>query len=211
MVSSCNSTKLTTANYWVNSAKVDCDAGAGKAQCLKVTKADDYENADWELFYAPIEGFTFEPGYLQKIKVSETQLDVKHVPTDASSIKYTLIEVLEKKQDPKLAIHDIWVNTHINGNEIDTKDAPNLEINTTEMKIFGNNGCNSYNGQIKTLNSKAIEFKAIATTLMMCFDMTVPDNYDKALAETASYKKDGLTLLFYDKDGNEILRFKKVD
>ena len=211
MMSSCGSTKQTTSTYWVNSVKVDCDAGAGKAKCLQVTTADDYENAEWSNFYSTINGFTFEPGYLQKIEVTETQLDAKDVPADASSIQYDLVKVLEKKSDPKLAIHDIWVATHINGEDIPKTNAPTLEVNTTEMRVMGSNGCNNYNGQIKTLTAKTIAFGPIASTRKMCMDMTVPDSYDKALNQSSTYKKDGLTLSFYNSNGDEILRFKKVD
>ncbi|MFC0605250.1 DUF4377 domain-containing protein [Winogradskyella pulchriflava] len=211
MMTSCGTTKQTTATYWVNSAKVDCDAGAGKTTCLQVTTADNHENAEWSNFYAPINGFTFEPGFLQKIEVTETKLDSENVPADASSIQYDLVKVLEKITDPKLAIHDIWVATHINGKEIDRTKAPNLEINTTEMRVFGSNGCNNYNGQIKTLTSKTIAFGPIASTRKMCLDMAIPDSYDKALYNTSSYKKDDLTLTFYDENGGEVLRFNKVD
>lgn len=211
MMSSCGSKKDTTATYWVNSVKVDCDAGAGKAQCLQVTKADDYENAEWSNFYSTIHGFTFEPGFLQKIEVTETELEAKDVPSDASSIQYDLVKVLEKKSDPKMAIHDIWAATHIKGEEIAKTNAPTLEINTTEMQVFGSNGCNNYNGQIKTLNSKAIEFGAIASSRKMCADMTIPDRFDKALNRSTSYKKEGLTLTFFNDNGDEILRFQKVD
>ncbi|WP_179005668.1 DUF4377 domain-containing protein [Winogradskyella forsetii] len=211
MMSSCGSTKHTTSTYWVNSSKVDCDAGAGKAKCLQVTKADDYENTDWSNFHSTINGFTFEPGLLQKIEVTEMKLEVENVPADASSIQYDLVKVLEKKSDPKMAIHDIWVATHINGEEIAKTNAPTLEINSTEMQVYGSNGCNNYNGQIKTLNSKAIEFGAIASTRKMCANMTIPDRFDKALNRTTTYKKEGLTLKLFNGHGNEILRFRKVD
>lgn len=212
MLSSCGSTKNTTSTYWVNSAKVDCDAGAGKATCLQVTKSSNYENAEWSLFYAPIKGFNFEPGYLQKIKVSETAIDQKNLPADASSIHYELIEVLEKKQDPKLAIHDIWAATHINGEAIsNTSDTPTLDINTTEMRISGTNGCNNYSGPIDTLNANTFELGAVASTRKMCMDMAVPDRFDKAMGTVSSYKKEGLTLSLLNADGIEVLRFKKVD
>ena len=38
-------------------------------------------------------------GYLYKIEVEEEQLDPQQVPADASSIKYTLVSVLEKNED----------------------------------------------------------------------------------------------------------------
>ncbi|WP_418637352.1 DUF4377 domain-containing protein [Winogradskyella sp.] len=212
MLSSCSTTKKTTATYWVNSAKVDCDAGAGKTTCLQISKADNYENAEWSNFYATINGFNFEPGYLQKIEVAETQLDSKSVPADASSIQYDLIKVLEKKQDPKLAIHDIWAATHINGEAIEsTSNVPTLELNTTEMRASGTNGCNNYTGQIKNITSDTIEFGAIASTRKMCMDMAIPDSFDQAFNSISTYKKEGLTLYFYNEAGDEMLRFKKVD
>jgi len=212
MLSSCSTTKKTTATYWVNSAKVDCDAGAGKTTCLQVSKADNYENAEWSNFYATINGFNFEPGYLQKIEVAETQLDSKSVPADASSIQYDLIKVLEKKQDPKLAIHDIWAATHVNGEAIEsTSNVPTLELNTTEMRASGTNGCNNYTGQIKNITSDTIEFGAIASTRKMCMDMAIPDSFDQAFNSISTYKKEGLTLYFYNEAGDEMLRFKKVD
>ncbi|WP_175455623.1 DUF4377 domain-containing protein [Winogradskyella thalassocola] len=212
MLSSCSTTKKTTATYWVNSAKVDCDAGAGKTTCLQVSKAENHENAEWSLFYSTINGFTFEPGYLQKIEVTETQLDAEGVPADASSIQYDLINVLEKKQDPKLAIHDIWATTHINSKAIEsTTTVPMLEINTTEMRASGTNGCNNYTGQIKNITSNTIEFGAIASTRKMCMDMAVPDRFDKAFNSISTYKKEGLTLSFYNEAGDEMLRLKKVD
>lgn len=211
IMTSCGSTKQTTSTYWVNSVKVDCDAGAGKTKCLQITKSEDYENAEWSNFYSKINGFTFEPGYLQKIEISETKLNAKDIPADASSITYDLVKVLDKKSDPKLAIHDIWVTTHINGEEIVKTNAPTLEINTTEMRVFGTNGCNNYSGQIKTITSNSIAFGVIASTRKMCFDMTIPDNFDKALNNLSNYKKEGLTLRFYNTDGDEILRLKKTD
>ncbi|MBU2919730.1 DUF4377 domain-containing protein [Winogradskyella psychrotolerans] len=212
MLSSCSTTKKTTATYWVNSAKVDCDAGAGKTTCLQVSKADNYKNTEWSNFYATINGFNFEPGYLQKIEVAETQLDSKSVPADASSIQYDLIKVLEKKQDPKLAIHDIWAATHVNGKAIEsTSNVPTLELNTTEMRASGANGCNNYTGQIKNITSDTIEFGAIASTRKMCMDMAIPDSFDQAFNSISTYKKEGLTLYFYNEAGDEMLRFKKVD
>ncbi|MFG6687691.1 DUF4377 domain-containing protein [Mariniflexile sp. HNIBRBA6329] len=207
---SCSSTKSNT--YWVNSTKKNCDSGAGKTLCLQVFKGEDLEQAQWTYFYAPIDGFTFEPGYYQKIKVSETPKKQKNTPADASSISYKLIEVIEKKQDTKIALHDIWVVTHMNEEAItSTEKAPSLEINLTEMRVFGNDGCNNYTGDIKEINSKNIMFDAIASTRKMCFDMNIPDKYNEALNNVASYQRDNLNLYFFDSNGNKTLSFKKVD
>lgn len=210
---SCTSTKSsTTSTFWVNSMKTDCDAGVGKTQCLQIYKGNDLDNAEWTHFYASIEGFTFEPGFLQKLEVTETQLETEDMPADASSIKYKLVKVLEKTQDPRMALHDIWAATHINGNEVDnTANVPTLEINITKMKAFGTDGCNNYTGGIENLTTSTITFGPLASTRKMCADMQIPDAYNKALFKSVSYKRENLNLYFYDSDGNETIRFKKVD
>jgi len=65
MLSSCCTSKNVSSTYWVNSNKVDCDAGAGKTTCLQVSETENYEDAEWSNFYASIKGFTFQPGYLE--------------------------------------------------------------------------------------------------------------------------------------------------
>ncbi|WP_392588886.1 DUF4377 domain-containing protein [Serratia ureilytica] len=74
----------------VNSALVDC-VGVGPMKCMQVRRS---AQQPWELFYTGIEGFTFEPGYQYRLKVRVTP--VENVPADASSLRYRLIEQLEK-------------------------------------------------------------------------------------------------------------------
>ena len=68
----------------------DC-VGVGPQQCLNVRESDE---ADWTLWYDPIEGFEHEAGYDYRLMVNETT--ISDPPADASSIRWTLIEVLEK-------------------------------------------------------------------------------------------------------------------
>ncbi|UKM64594.1 DUF4377 domain-containing protein [Flavobacteriaceae bacterium GSB9] len=206
-----NNVGAETTTYWVNSLKVECDAGAGKAQCLQVFKGDDLNNAEWTLFYSPIEGFTFEPGYIQKIEVRETHLKPETVPADASSIKYQLVKVLEKQKDKKAILNDIWAATHIDGNKIENKNTPTLEINISKMQAFGSDGCNNFSGSIKNLNDNTLTFGPLASTRKMCPDMTVSQQFNQVISQTASYKHEQATLYLYNEAGDETLRFKKVD
>ena len=82
--------------YQVNSSRVPC-TGVGPMECLQVRKGED---PDWQLFYSEIEGFEFEPGYTYRLRVREEKLDPATVPADASSIRFVLVEVVEKKPDP---------------------------------------------------------------------------------------------------------------
>ncbi len=65
--------------------------GVGPMSCLQVRR-DDEEN--YSLFYSKIEGFEFESGYQYTLRVKVTP--VEDAPADASSERYTLLEVVEK-------------------------------------------------------------------------------------------------------------------
>lgn len=71
---------------------VPCDAGAGPQDCLKVRRGPD---ADWELFYDDIAGFTFEPGHTYELLVEIT--DVASPAADAGALHYTLVEVVDRR------------------------------------------------------------------------------------------------------------------
>ncbi|HST84826.1 MAG TPA: DUF4377 domain-containing protein [Kineosporiaceae bacterium] len=77
-------------DFYINSQLVECE-GVAPQQCMQVRKSPD---EDWELFYGRIEGFTFEPGYAYKVRVRVTP--VEQAPADASTLRYTLLEVEEK-------------------------------------------------------------------------------------------------------------------
>ena len=104
VLSCCATQKQTTTNpqiYWVNSLKVSC-TGVAPMQCLQVQKNESIEKGKWQNFYSTIEGFKFEAGYVCKLSVTEEKINPAQVPADGSSIKYTLVEILEKKARPKI-------------------------------------------------------------------------------------------------------------
>lgn len=209
-VSSCSSSK--TSVIWVNSLKTQCDAGAGKMQCISIYRGDQLANADWELFYTAIEGFNFEPGYFQKIEISEEHLAENTVPADGSSIKYKLIKTLEKKFDKRIILNDIWVAKRIYQNSTnDMETLPQMEINLAKMKVLGNNGCNNFNGGIDLITASDIHFGNMASTRKMCVNMEIPNLFDKAMYASTTYKLDGTTLTFFDKKNKETVFFIKVD
>jgi len=207
---SCKSQK--TATYWVNSSKFECDAGEAIMQCLQIKKSENLEKGNWEYFYDEIEGFTFKPGVFQKIEVKETALDLKDVPADASSIKFSLVKILEEHQDIRYAIHDIWVAKKVFGKKITTNmKMPNLEINITKMTVHGNDGCNAFNGSIPVLKDNNIEFGPLMATRRYCGDGNVSIKFNKALSETKSFKREGLNLIFLNENNEETIQFLKVD
>jgi len=95
LLMSCSNTNTDDASiYWVNAERVPC-VGVAPMECLQVKRSQD---DPWQNFYARIDGFDFEPGFTYKISVRETKLPPGQVPADASSIRYELIEILEKRK-----------------------------------------------------------------------------------------------------------------
>ena len=202
--------------YWVNSLKVPC-SGAGPAHCLQVQKAETPDPTRWESFYAPISGFEFEAGYICKLIVKETELDPSELPADASSVAYTLVKTLEKVQDKRVVLNDIWVLESLNGKLLDPvqlndpSGLPQLEIHVGEMKYNGNDGCNNYFGGLIELDENTLRFGIGAGTRMMCQRMEIPDEFNRTLPEVNGYKVSGMTLQLFDLEGRELMQLKKVD
>ncbi|OIQ36932.1 MAG: hypothetical protein BM563_09755 [Bacteroidetes bacterium MedPE-SWsnd-G1] len=197
---------------WVNSAKVQC-TGVGKMTCLQIQKNVELDlTKDWEFFYSNIEGFEFQPGYFYKLKVKTEKIE--NPPADDSSIKYTLVKVLEKKKDLRYTIHDVYVLTNINSKNVSSENVeqtPTLEINISKMEILGTNGCNNFGGSISKLEGDKIEFGQLRETLRMCEFMEIPSLYSKELGNVRSFKKEQGALVFYNSENKNILSFKKVD
>lgn len=78
-----------TTTLYVDSKLADC-VGVSPQKCMLIK---DDPNSDWQMFYDKIEGFDYQEGTKYKIKVKIT--DVENPPADASSLKYTLIKILE--------------------------------------------------------------------------------------------------------------------
>lgn len=219
-LTACSSQKSGTQSgdpgitLWVNSATVDC-VGVGPMKCLQVQQGEAIDEEQWKMFYSGIEGFEFEPGYRYKLLVKTDTLPQDQVPADASSIRYTLLEVMEKKPDTRLRLHDIWALTHLNGEAIkepaEGMERPRLEIQVAGMKAMGTDGCNGFRGMVQTLTDSALVFGPLASTMMMCRDMSVADPFNQSMRAVRAYQLEGLELILMNEESEEMLRFRKVD
>lgn len=79
----------TTKILYVDSKLVDC-VGVGPQQCMLIKEDLDSE---WKMFYTSIEGFEYQEGTQYKLSVMITEIE--NPPADSSSLKYTLLEVLD--------------------------------------------------------------------------------------------------------------------
>lgn len=85
--------------------------------------------------------------------------------------------------------------------------SPTLTIG--KEKVSGNAGCNSYNGEITIAQeSGAFSVKNIATTRMMCDNITTEQNFLSMLSSANRYSVSGNTLELY-KDNLLLMKFNK--
>lgn len=124
----------------------------------------------------------------------------------------TLSFIKTTEMSSKYKLHDIWNATSILGVPTDRSESiPSLEINTTKMEIYGNNGCNQYHGTIKNISPSELTFGDIASTRKICPNMNTADNFNKALSQVTNYKREGLKLILLNTEGEEVLTFQKGD
>ncbi|KVH59782.1 DUF4377 domain-containing protein [Burkholderia cepacia] len=67
--------------------------GVAPMECLQVRNSP---NEPWSLWYAGIEGFAYQPGYLYTLEIDEYR--VAQPPADGSSIRWVLKRVVERRQ-----------------------------------------------------------------------------------------------------------------
>lgn len=160
--------------------------GVGPQQCLNVRESAE---AAWTLWYDPIEGFEHEAGYEYRLMISET--NVENPPADASSIRWTLIEVLEKTLvvtgetggtqmlrpwklgsfGPEADLGDEATAAVIEGAlaSLPADNPVTLDL-SEEGRTAGFDGCNRYFGDFRIENGHQIVQGPMGATLMACPD-----------------------------------------
>jgi len=164
----------------------DC-VGVGPQQCLSVRESTD---DDWTLWYDPIDGFEHETGYDYRLMIRETT--ISDPPADASSIRWTLIEVLEKTPvvtlregegnpilrpwklqsfGPAADMGDAATATLIKGALASlAADNPVTLGLREEGRVGGFDGCNRYFGDFVINNGHQIVQGPKGATMMACPD-----------------------------------------
>ncbi|MBK8501567.1 MAG: META domain-containing protein [Saprospiraceae bacterium] len=126
---------------------------------------------------------------------------------DVSSVRNTG-DGIEKK-----LLHNSWALESISGETLDSENLekqPQLEINLTDNKLTGNDGCNSFFGEISGIDHKYIEFSRLGGTKMACRNMELSDRILEGLARVQSYRVASDKLVLYNRNGDEILSYKNV-
>lgn len=215
LLQSCGSSKKidnSVETFWVSGMKSECSSGAGRTHCLQINKGDNLESLDWQTFYAPIEGFDFQEGTMQRIKVKVEKLDPNNVPADASSLRYTLVEVVKKQPDFRAMLNGEWELDKINDADLPEGSATaDLNFDFAKNRVSGFDGCNNFTGVIEKLTPQQLTLGKLAFTRKMCVNMSITAAYGKALEAIKTYQMKGFNLTFYNESGEKILSFKKKE
>jgi heat shock protein HslJ len=214
ILSSCSASKRMSkqeSTYWINSFKVPCE-GVGSQQCMLMQKGETLDHNNWQNFYGSIIGFDFEYGFIYKLKVKEERLDPDSIPADASTIRYSLIEVVEKNFDNRIRLNDKWaLETLVSDSNASFDNTPQLEFKLSDMRFGGDDGCNRIFGQIDSLTNQTISFGPIGSTLRACPSMTSSRAFTQALNKVNKYKLKGLNLYLQDSKGLNLIILTKAD
>lgn len=209
LLSSCSTTSKTNT-FWTSGFKTEASAGAGKMETLNIHKGDNLDKGEWENFYAPIQGFQFDEGFMQKIEVKETPIEKSKVPADASSIHYELVKVIEKQKDTRLDVHGDWILATLNNGPVNRMVVlPTLNINLNKMQFSANGGCNYLSATIESITNSSIKLSPIISTLKACAEPNIESQFSMALNHIKSYEVKNSTLTFMNEKGESILSFIK--
>jgi len=85
-----------TTRLWIKPDLVECE-GVAPQQCLQIATSAD---GPYEFFYDSIEGYEHEEGTSAVIDVTIEEID--EPPADASSLRYTLVDVVETDNDAEI-------------------------------------------------------------------------------------------------------------
>jgi len=198
----------TTKTLIINESKGQCE-GNPDAKCLLIKEQGKKE---FEIFYQPIAGFTFEEGYRQTILVNERYVanpmvkQTEPIYTFVKVIKKELIFTPEKKdlviEKPKTPLDKKWFLRVIKDTDTSRFDIEDngvfLEIRSEESKVNGKAPCNTYFGGLKS--DFISSFQAITfSTRMYCENMKFEDLYFSKLQSANRYElKEGKLFLYKD-------------
>lgn len=195
--------------FEVNSFKVPC-VGVAPMSCYQIKASG--EQGDWKNFYNQIEGFDYKPGFLYTIEVNVETLSEKEVPADGSSLKYTLVSVIEQIRDSRLVVNDIWVLETMNGESVPDvfSKRPYIEIQVSKNVCLGTDGCNNFTSKLEQLDDEIIRFGPFAGTKMACANGELSSKFIENLGKTNNYTVNQGKLILY-KDKQAVLTFRKTD
>jgi heat shock protein HslJ len=165
--------------------KVSC-TGVAPMQCLQYKYAD---NESWKTLYGGIEGFEHQAGYRYVLLVREER--IIHPPADGSSIKHTLIKVLDQQKvsaNPTQMLQGPWILDAIRtGDSLETIGQLHYTVEMKDGQMFAHL-CNRLRGPV--MFGKEGQFKAgpVVSTKMICPQIAYENAFSNAWQNADGYK-----------------------
>jgi len=193
---------------YVGPYQVDC-VGVAPQKCLLVRQDPGDE---WSMYYDQIQGFEYEPGFQYELRITEEK--VENPPADASSIRWTLQEVVSKTRSLE---GTTWVlESYLNRDGVLTGILPGSEARTVfqEGQVAGNASCNSYFGTYILHGDAKLTVAVGGMTEMYCEPealMAQEQDFLAALDKTAAYTIVEDRLQIENVSGQEVLVFSVLE
>ncbi len=161
---------------FVAAETVPC-TGVAPMDCLQIKESRD---AEWQLYYDQIEGFTYEPGFEYELQVREEPIE--NPPADGSSRKLIFIAVVNRTPVGNSAAANIpadllgkqWVLERLGAaNEPQPLLAGTvitLRFEEEGGRITGSAGCNNYFAQV-SFSGEAVSITTPGATKKLCPDV----------------------------------------
>ena len=189
---------------YVGPRQVDCE-GVAPQKCMLVRESLD---DDWTMYYDRIVGFDYEPGYEYELRIVEEE--VENPPADASSIRWTLLEVVSKA--PSLEGTTWVLQSYLNGEGQLASPLPDSHVTAVfeDGQVSGNASCNSYFGSYEADAEGNLTVGPLGVTEMFCqIEELMAQETDvlAAFARSATYQIAGDTLQIGDASGEPVLVF----
>jgi heat shock protein HslJ len=182
---------------------VDCE-GVAPQKCMLV-KEDAKD--DWTLFYDQVQGFEYEPGFEYELVVREDRIE--NPPADASSIQWTLVEVVSKERSLDGTTWALVSYRGSGGEMVEVLPGSEVSAVFQDGHLGGSAGCNSYFGQYTTQGAKT-SIEVGGSTMMFCAPQEVMDQesaYLAALGQAGFYLVKGDELEIADASGKPLLSY----
>lgn len=137
-----------------------------------------------------------------------TQKKVQQAPVSSQST-HKQTPKTDPETLPENLLNGEWLFSSACGKAV-TGDSPvRIIFDTATHRVYGNNGCNVFNGTLETGDGTAIAFPNCVTTLMACRPEVTDGNVMQAIGVTTHYSiskrtNDELTINLHDKEGNAV-------
>jgi heat shock protein HslJ len=182
---------------------VDC-TGVAPQKCMLV-KEDPKD--DWTYFYDQIQGFDYEPGYEYELVVQEEK--VENPPADASSLQWTLVEVVSKERSLEGTTWALVSYKNSAGEMVEVLPGSEITAVFQDGHLGGSAGCNSYFGQY-ALDGSKVSVTVGGSTMMFCAPPELMDQeqaYLSTLGKAGFWVVQGDELRLAGADGKPLLSY----